>query len=162
MRHAKLLPLVAVIVCSQFWPATAFAQRDYRQIARFSDGDGELVLTVVYKPRGGPSINVRFNRFPLGSSLFLHRKEWAVFAGWLGRISAAPDGAELKFDDLDTPGTGYLRVAAYKRGPETHLTLTRIEHKGGRYPDLVFQLPPRDFAEFLKAVDAVAEELAKD
>ena len=53
-----------------------------------------------------------------------------------------------------------MRVEAVNRAGNLFVRLTRLEPKGGKYPDVIVELPVADFPSS-NAVDEVAKELAK-
>jgi len=137
---------------------SARAGSGFRDIAYFEEGTvANLFIVVEYKPDGSRSINVRFNRPPLGSSMFFHREQWQVFAGQLGRAKGAPEGVEQKFPDLPTPGGSLLRLSFVRQGGEISLTLIDQPDKGDSYPPVPFHLAPADFDHLLKAMVEAAK-----
>lgn len=146
-----------VILFSGLGVSNARAGSGYKDIAKFEEGTvATLSIVVEYKPDGGRSINVRFNRPPYGGSMFFHGEEWKVFSDNLSRAKSAPMEVEQKFTDLDTPGGSLLRMSSVRHGGEIHLTLIRQPSKGDSYPAVAFHLRPADFDDFLRAVaDAV-------
>lgn len=139
----------------------ARAGSGFKDIAYFQEGAvANLSIVVEYKPDGSRSINVRFNRSPLGSTLFFHREQWQVFASQLGRAKSAPDSVEQKFPDLPTPGGSLLRMSFVRHGSEISLTLIHQPDKGDSYPPVPFHLAPADFDQLLKAmVEAAKAEI---
>jgi len=136
----------------------AHAGSGFKDIAYFEEGTvANLFIVVEYKPDGSRSINVRFNRPPLGSSLFFHREQWQVFAGQLRLAKSAPEGVEQKFPDLSTPGGSLLRMSFVRHGGEINLTLIDQPDKGDSYPPVPFHLAPADFDHLLEAVVEAAK-----
>ena len=140
---------------------SARAGSGYRDIAYFHEGTvADLSIVVEYQPDGSRSINVRFNRSPLGGSMFFHREQWQVFAGQLGSAKSAPEGVEQKFPDLPTPGGSLLRMSFVRHGGEISLTLIHQPDKGDSYPPVPFHLAPADFDPLLQAmVEAAKAEI---
>jgi hypothetical protein len=137
---------------------SARAGSGFKDIAYFEEGTvANLFIVVEYKPDGSRSINVRFNRSPLGSSMFFHREQWQVFAGQLGQAKDAPEGVEQKFPDLPTPGGSLLRMSFVRHGGEISLTLINQPDKGDSYPPVPFHLAPADFDHLLKAMVEAAK-----
>lgn len=139
----------------------AHAGSGFKDIAYFEEGTvANLSIVVEYKPDGSRSINVRFNRSPLGGSLFFHREQWRIFAGQLEPAKRAPEGVEQKFPDLPTPGGSLLRMSFVRHGGEISLTLINQPDKGDSYPPVPFHLAPADFDHLLQAmVEATKAEI---
>lgn len=136
----------------------ARAASGYREIAYFQEGRvANLSIVVEYKPDGDRSINVRFNRPPLGSTLFFHREEWQVFANRLGQAKSAPEGRGQTLPDLPTPGGSLLRLLFVRHGAEISLTLVDQPDQGDSYPSVPFHLAPGDFDPFLRAMVKAAK-----
>ncbi len=140
---------------------SARAGSGFKDIASFAEGTvANLFIVVEYQPDGSRSINVRFNRSPLGSSLFFHRDQWQVFAGQLGQAKGAPEGVEQKFPDLPAPGGSLLRMSFVRRGGEISLTLINQPDQGDSYPPVPFHLAPADFVHLQQAmVEAAKAEI---
>ena len=148
---------IVLLVLGLGLPA-AGAGSGYQEIAYCAEGTvANLSIVVEYKPDGSRSINVRFNRPPLGSSLFFHREQWQVFAAQLGAAKGAPEGVEQKFPDLPTPGGSLLRMAFVRQGGDIRLTLIHQPDKGDSYPPVPFHLAPADFDLLLQAMVAAAK-----
>ena len=140
---------------------SARAGSGFRDIAYFEEGTAaNLFIVVEYKPDGSRSINVRFNRSPLGSSMFFHREQWQVLADHLSHAKGAPEGVEQKFPDLPTPGGSLLRMSFVRHRGEISLTLINQPDKGDSYPPVPFHLAPADFDHLLTAmVEAAKAEI---
>ena len=137
---------------------SARAGSGFKDIAYFEEGTvANLFIVVEYKPDGSRSINARFNRSPLGSSMFFHREQWQVLAGQLGQAKSAPEGVEQKFPDLPTPGGSLLRMSFVRHGGEISLTLINQPDKGDSYPPVPFHLAPANFDHLLKAMVEAAK-----
>jgi hypothetical protein len=137
---------------------SARAGSGFKDIAYFEEGTvAKLFMGVEYKPDGSRSINVRFNRSPLGSTLYFHREQWQVFASQLAHAKATPEGAEQKFSDLPTPGGGLLRMSFVRQGGEISLTLIHQPDKGDSGHPVPFHLAPADFDLLLKAMVEAAK-----
>ena len=134
----------------------------FKYVANFERDHVTLSVRIEWRADGDKRGLLRMDGGGLGGIMIFRAAEWtAVVARAAEAMTAAGAGQAQKFAEIEDTGGGRLRIEAASRDGKPILRFTRLDNPGGKYPDVVIELPAADFPELKRALEEVAKELAR-